>query len=165
MDTAPDDEDDAPAPLPPVRRGTVGVGAGVAAGVFALGALAVVLQLQGSPEALPRDATFARLLRLATLMGGLPVVMAGGAAALFGALGGAMAAQRRSAVHGMLTGFAAFVLVAISIFLLFYLPAALVDGPGGVRALMDDALVIAGCIGVPAAIGGAVAGVWAREPS
>ena len=165
MNTVPDDENDVPTPDPPARRGTVAVGAGVAAGVFVLGTLAVVMHLQGSAEALPRDAAFARLLRLATLMGGLPVVLAGGAAALFGALGGAMAAQRRSAVQGMLAGFAAFVLVAVSIFLLFYLPAALVDGPGGVRALMDDALVIAACIGAPAAIGGGVAGAWAREPS
>lgn len=158
--------DDIPEPvLPsaPVRRGTVAVGAGVAAGLFLAGAAVAALQWQIDPPDLRPDAPLARMLRWATSLGGAPVFVAAAVSGLFGALGGALAAQRRSPWRGALAGLAAFVLVAVGLFLIAALPAALVDGPGGTRRLLDETLVLGACIGLPAAIGGAVAGWWTRE--
>jgi hypothetical protein len=158
-----DDDPAAATPSLPMRRGTVAVGAGVAAGLFLAGAALVALQWQLDPPDLRPDAPLARLLRLATLAGGTPVLGAALVSGLFGALGGSLAAQRRSPMHGALAGLAAFVLVAVGLFLIAVLPAALVDGPGGTRRLLDEVLVLGACIGLPAAIGGAVAGWWTRE--
>lgn len=158
--------DDIPEPVPPsprVRRGTLAVGAGVASGVFLAGAAVAAVQWQMDPPDLRPDAPLARLLRLALSLGGLPVIGATLVSGLFGALGGAMAAQRRNPMHGTLAGLAAFVLVAVGLFLIAALPAALVDGPGGTRRLLDEVLVLGACIGLPAAIGGAAAGWWTRD--
>lgn len=158
--------DDIPEPVPappPLRRGTVAVGAGVAAGLFLAGAAVAALQWQLEPPDLRPDAPLARLLRLATALGGAPVLGAALVSGLFGALGGAIAAQRRSPMRGALAGLAAFVLVAVGLFLIAALPAALVDGPGGARRLLDEVLVLGACIGLPAAIGGAAAGWWTRD--
>ena len=140
---------------PAPRPGTLAVGAGVALGVFVAGAWAIATGAGAAGTG--------RLLEMGSKLGGMPVLFAAAAAALFGLLGGALAARKRSPWQGAVAGLAAFLLIALVVFFLLYLPVALVDGPGGVRGLLDDALLIGACVGLPAAIGGAVAGVWSRD--
>ena len=159
----PDAAEATPEPAPPPRPGTLAVGAGTALGVFAAGAWGIATYANAGPDPAGAGGAIARLVELGSKLGGAPVLFAAVAAALFGLLGGALAARRGSAWHGALAGFAAFMLIALVVFLFLYLPVALLDGPGGIRTLLDDALSIGACVGLPAAIGGIVAGAWTRD--